>query len=743
MTQIEAEREALSKILRALLRNARLILLTTLGGTAAVAFIVLFALTPQYQAVSTILVDSRKTEILKDREVVGRPATDNGAIESEAELMKSPAVLGKVVKALQLDRDAEFIGSGGLLGWLNWLLLAPLKSAFSEPKSEIGDLADRATEILKSKVQASRRNLTYVIELSVWSENGDKAAKIANAIAETYLAEQVGTKNSTVKKATTWLNEEVERLRSRLALSEDAYETYKAEAGLFDPGGLNLIDRQIAHLNEQLVAARARAAEAESRYKQLEQITGDKLKSASSSQGIFQSSILQGLRSQYMQASLKHSELIEKYGLRHPQVIAAKADLLTLSNQIDEELGHMVANAKTEFEIARSREVFLNTSLDELKTSAAQINQRGIKLRQFEREVQANRGLFEAFLSRAKETSAQINMQMPDARILSFALAPQRPSYPRKNLMIGLGFFASLTFAICLILVPAIYSENFYNIIDVQQTFGVKPLATVPLVKPSSTKGSELLGRSFLSSNQAIQPLSLHPVDFDTKQLANFIVQEPDSDFSESINSLYYDLYKIKIRHGISIIAITSALPGEGKSILAANVARAAAISGNRVLLIDADLRRPSILSKLNLPMSQGVLGILKGINNYKQLIIQDRLTPLHVIAGSNRINSSEALGLLTNDKLKVLFKDLRADYDFIIIDTPPLLPVTDGRILIGNADGVILVVASEQTSKRAINAVFQYNNDIEKILIGVVMNKYNNNAQSLYIKNNDLYKAA
>jgi uncharacterized protein involved in exopolysaccharide biosynthesis len=290
-------------------------------------------------------------------------------------------VLRKVATELNLKDDPEYAASGGVVSWIKWVLLAPFQFSVSNQAGEgEADRLTRIVEALTGKIRASRRNQTYVIELSVWSESADKAARLANKIAEVYLAEQIGTKSETTRHATRWLNEEVEQLRSRLKASENAYESYKAQAGLFNPGGLNLADRQIAQLNEQLVMARARAAEAEAKYQQLEQINADNLETAASSPDTLQSAVLSNLRNQYAEVARKHAELTARYGARHPQVIGVKAELENLARQIGGELERIVASARTEVEMARSRQQSLGYSLDELKVSAASLNQKAVKL---------------------------------------------------------------------------------------------------------------------------------------------------------------------------------------------------------------------------------------------------------------------------------------------------------------------------------------------------------------------------
>jgi polysaccharide biosynthesis transport protein len=738
---IEAEREALSSMLANLRRNMRLIASVALIGGAATTAVVTLAITPQYSALATILVDSRKTQILKDQEVVGRPGTENSAIESEAEMLKSPALLRRVAEHLRLDLDQEFRGSMGILGWVRWVLAAPLRGAFGREETP-SDPITAVVDSLKGKVHAKRRNLTYVIELNVWSRDANKAALLANKIAEFYLIDQIAAKSAAADQATRWLNEEIDRLRGKVTGAESIYERYKAEAGLFAAGGDNLADRQMAQLNEQLVMARARAAEAQAKYQQLQLLKGDRLRSAASSPDIIQSTVLANLRNQYAEVARKQAELTTRYGARHPQVIAVQAEQNNLTKQISEEVGRIVGSAYTEYEMAKSREQSLSVSLDELKSQAGEFHQKSVRLRELEREATANRGLLEAFLTRAKETAAQLHMQMPDSRILSAAMAPLAPAYPQKMLMIGLGFFANLGLGVFLALVRGMLSEGFRRAGELQTAFGLKPLAAIPLIETVSSKTSMRLDAAALK-NAKLTRLIPESVQAETRHLANLVLREPNSHFAESIQSLRLALRHAGLGRDVKVLQLTSALPGEGKSTVAVNLARAAALCGDCVLLIDADLRRPSVAASLSLPASPGLAEVLSGEATVENAVMRDNFSGLDLLAGDTPVSGSEALALLSSRELTSLIERARVAYDFVIIDSAPLLPVADPRVLVGQVDGVALVVASELTARSAVQAALQETPGIESKILGVVMNRVVDDYGRNYAEYGSLYKVA
>jgi polysaccharide biosynthesis transport protein len=739
-TSIEAEREAISSMLLSLRRHIRLIAAITVVGTAGVVAIVTLMIPPQYSAVASVFVDSRRTQIMKEQEVVGRPGTENSAIDSEAEMLKSPALLRRVAEHLHLDQDEEFKKSAGLLTWARWLIGAPLRG-FAHQESH-ADPMTPVVDALNAKVSAKRKNLTYVIELTVWSKQADKAALLANKIAEFYLVDQIAAKSAAADQATKWLNEEIESLRSRVTTSEMAYERYKSEAGLFATGGENLNDRQIAQLNEQLVMARARSAEAQAKYQQLQALNGDKLRSAAASPDLLQSTVLGNLRNQYAEVARKGADLTTRYGPRHPLVIAVQAEQSNLGKQIGEEVSRIVSSARTEYEMAKSREESLGASLDELKAKAGEYHQKAVRLRELEREATANRGLLEAFLVRAKETAAQLNMQMPDSRILSPAIPPLAPRYPQKTVMVALGFFASLGLGIFLALVRGMLSEGFRRAGELQTAFGLKPLATIPLVEITSANKAPIRLDAAKKNNKLARFMPETALA-ESRHIANLLLREPDSMFAESIQSLRLALRHAGLGRDVKVLQLTSALPGEGKSSIAANLARAAALGGSATLLIDADLRRPSVAANLGLPASPGLAEVLSGGADLSSVLMRDSYTGCDFLAGNNPVSGAEALNLLSSREMTNLIEKVRAAYDIVVIDSAPLLPVADPRVLVGQVDGVALIVASELTARSAVQAALQETPGIETKILGVVMNRVVDDFSRKYPEYGSFYKVA
>lgn len=729
----EVETDAIVDILRCLKRNARLILAIALAGTVLTIAAVM-SITPQYQATAAVLVDPRQTKILQDAEVVGRPGTDNGAIESEVELLQADALVRQVAEKLNLKEDDEFGDSGGLLSAIKGVILFPIR-LFSSREASGDPLAD-VIERLQKATSAKRRGLTYVIEVNAWSREAGKSAKIANAFVETYLADQIAAKADATRRASQWLNERVEEMRGRVAASERALETYKAQAGLFDVGsGEALSNRQVGQLNDQLIDARAKAASAQAKYERLKQITPEKLRSAAASPDVLQSAVVSNLRGQYADAARQQAEREARYGPGHPGVGVGRAQVSDLERQITAEINRIVSSAKTEFEMAKARQESLEASLDELKDKASQFNQAGVRLRELEREAQASRDLFQSFLARAKQTS-ELSLQIADSRVVSAARVPPKTSYPRKGLIIGLGLFGSMGLGAALALGRDAFGRGYRRAVDLEREFGLQPLAAIPHIDRNEVPRNTPLPRFGALRLEFRKGGSETKFKEDTPHytLGDFGLDQPESAFAESIRTLYLGLRQHSMQRHLGTVLITSALPGEGKSTVALNLARTAAQIGQDVLLIDGDLRRPTLARMMGLPGTDiGLADILAGWGDLASAVKHEARTNLYAVAGRRGVSGAEALSLLSSHKMAHLLDRTRNVFDLVVIDASPLLPVADARMLLDRTDTAVMVVASERTSREAVTAALRENPELTDKLAGVVLNEVKEDFERYY----------
>lgn len=716
-----ADSETLSGILRSLRRNFKLIAACALVG-AVVGTTVGFTLTPEYKASASIFVDPRRMQLLKERDLQGvpGPGTDTGLVESAAAMMKSPSLMRKVAEQLDLVNDREF-SEVGVIGMIKRVLFWPLRFFAGSSRTANSDPLAGVTSALSGQVDAKRRNLTYLVDITAWSQDAAKAARIADSVAAAYLAEQAGARSEVATNASKWLDEEAERLRGRVKEAENAFEKYKAETGLFAAGGEALSDRQLGQLNDQLMLARAKTAEARAKFEQLKDITPETLQ-RTSAPDILQSAVISSLRTQYAEAAKYLAEMTTRYGPGHPQVAVAQAQRRDVANQITAETGRIVASSKTEYEMATGRERSLSASVDELKARASKLNQASIRLRELERDAQASRDLFQAFLSRSKEAASQIGAQLPDARIVSPAAIPRGTSFPPRTLIIALGLFGGLGLGVAFVFAREIFDHGFRSAEEVEASLGILPLASIPLVERSRglLPSGDAPGLGDMRWPQLVARSSPPPA---AAHLSGLILDEPDSIFAESIRSLLFSLKHAAFERGVRTVLVTSALPREGKSTIAANLARAAAVE-SQVLLVDGDLRRPSLASTFNIRSSIGIADVLSDSSDLAGSICSDPRTDLYMIAGTTRLSGADAQSPFVIERVHSLLTHARQVFDLVIVDGAPLLPIVDARMLIEQVDGVLMVVDASQTGRDAVSAAMRGSPGLPEKLIGVVLNR-------------------
>jgi exopolysaccharide transport family protein len=667
---------------------------------------------------------------LQQQDVVGRVGSESAAIESEVEVLQASSLAQKVVSVLSLDQDPEFTASRSLLSFLR----------FSPPEAEVlarDEVSRReaAAESLQKSTFIKRVGLTYVIEISVTSRSASKAANIANTYAQTYLSQQIEAKTELTRRANTWLNDRLEEQRKQVMAAEEAVELYKRENNLVGQvAGEYLPERQIAKLNEELATARSRTSEAQVKYDQLREAARIGVQAAASFAEVQSSPMIQGLRTQAADLTRREAELLSRYGDRHPRVVNIRAELSDVRRQINEEIARIVATARNELETAKQRQQAYEANLAELKNVSADSNQAGIRLKELERDADATRALFQSFLQRSKETSEQQSLQQADARLVSLATEPSAPSQPKRGLILAAGLVIGLGLGGALAFLMEGLNTGFRTPEDVELTLRLAHLASLPLIKFEKNvsvnllKGiKDVLPQGLNGENQPLLPTML-------KQA----IHQPHSMYAEGIRSLRFAFRRTGITGRGGVIALASALPNEGKSTTAANLAYYTAKNHDRTLLIDADVRNPTLTAAMS-PLTggqrpvYGIVEVLAGQVALQDALMIDAETGLHVLGVSAAQTPDHTAELFASPAFTQLLDIVRDQFDVIVMDVPPLLPVVDGRLVMDACDAAFLVVRWEMTPREAVITALRETRDATSKLAGVVLNSVDMDAQRYY----------
>lgn len=683
----------------------------------ALALIYVLAVPTLYTATSTVLVDPRRANVVDTSQtVLSNFGTDDATIESQTLLIQSVALLQRVVERLKLTTDPEFIPTPGLLD--------PIKRLFSSRGSSDGaspeDAAKaRSVEILQRRMKVTRQGTTFLVDINVSSEEPRKAALIANAIADGYFEEQVRAKYDATRIAANWLNSQIETLKSRVVASEQAVQDFRSSNNLAVSQGVTVNDQQITDLNNKLIAARVQTAEARAKFDQVQELA----RSGGDPGGInaaITSDMITKLRTQYADITKNEADLSSKYGPRHPLVANVRAQLQDTQRLINEEIRRILDSTRHDYDVARSREASLQQSLDQLQGVSSLSGQAQVRLHELQREAEANRTLYESYLARYKETSAQESLEMPDSRVVTRASIPIRPSSPKTMLILGLALMLGLGSGSILGFLFDYLDRRIKTLEQAEAISGVPALAAVPLIgirelAARAKRGREELGRYDPRTARLLPPLLQPP-------LIRYAIDEPGTFFAEAIRSVRLALQRTMRIQPVKIVLVTSALDNEGKTTLAANLALSLATLGIKTLLIDGDLRNPQLTRAICPHADAGLLEVATGQTPPEQAILLDRSSGLSILPSPPVKNTDVITELMFSERIVDLLDHLRQRYELIIIDSPPLVPLVDGRALAELADSIVLALAWDRTPQEVVSHTISLLAPVHNRILGTVL---------------------
>ncbi len=697
-----------------LLKKRKLIVLTTAVLMGAGSLGLLQLITPQYLASATVLIDPRDRHVADIKDVTGDLVANSPTIESETEIIHSTGVAARVIKDLKLGDDPELLKAPGL-GLLTAIRKAiaratgqdkpvPVRAGSMAELIEVTDdkslRPDNPVESFVTRVSAERVRNSFLIQIGYKSKDADKAARIADAIAETYVKMQVEAKMRAAAEATVWLDKQTAELRGKLSKAEQAVATYRSEHNLFNSEGQPLDEREVGRQMEQLTLSRNATAEARAKYQQARQIL-DSNADISTIGEVLKSQSITSLKTQYSEALRQQSSAAARYGALHPNMIKADAQLESTRSELKQEVERVVTNLKSEAEQAEAAQAELEANLDRTKQDLSSKNSKNVRLHELEREATASREIYENFLKRAQETQQQQNLQAPDARVVNHATVPAAPVSPKKVLIIGGGFGGGVALGLILALITEFLFPSFVRTNDIEKSFKLRHITTIARFD----KDARDIGPSLA-------------------ELRTILVA-PHSALAQSVRTIRVAIGRQRTGRQQQMVLVTSALAGEGKSVVASNLALHFSLSGVRTLLIDCDLSGRG-LSPLMLP--NGGMSLYDALMSRLPLryaIVREAATGLHFLPGITKSKGSiTPAELLASPLMAAALKKLAQEFEIIVIDGPGLLPSVDARILAELSDQIVFVhkwgVTPQAAARQALRALGRSLNKVT----GVVLNQ-------------------
>ena len=689
-------------------RRWRLVLSIVLCVALATTILV-FQIPPQYTAYVKILVDPRSARFLEEQTpILPGMMVDRESIESEIQIITSRQLAGQLVDRLNLMDSPEFspaLKSQSLFSIGAWI--RDLRSYVAEHLG-LGDSSEGETGIdpralARSKVidafskslDAVREGQSRVITVSMKAKSPIQAAEIANAVAEHYLVDHLDNKLAQRRRTSKWLEQRLAELKAAVAASDRAVEDYRRATGLFqtqdDFGRVQRLDtQQLTKVSAELIDARADRTHLEAKLREAE---------ASRSRGqedvpeVIGSAVIAQLRAQETRVMQRVADLQSDYGPRHPRLIAAENELVEIRTNIKKEITRIIAGMRNEVSRARAREAALENALKQLERKTADQNSRQIRLNELAREAEANQQILEQFMGQTKQISARQALQEPDSRIIAYAEPPVNPSWPKKQLILLVASVGAFFFGSALVLFLERVNSAVRTESDVEEATGLRVLAVVPA-----------MGRRRSGS-----------------ALTREVVKNPSSNFAEALRSVHTSLLMDPNGTPPKSILFTSAYPAEGKSTIAACFARALADQGLRVVVIDADLRRPQISRIFGIADKPGLTDLLTRQASLQDILQADKGATLCVIpAGSKQSGSAN---LLAGDGLAPLLARLSDHFDLMVVDTPPVLVVSDALLISRHVDSTALVVRWNDTGREDVLKTVRQLREVGANIRGIVLN--------------------
>ncbi|MDR3511932.1 MAG: GNVR domain-containing protein [Caulobacteraceae bacterium] len=665
--------------------------------------LVTLQVTPRYTATSRVMIDPRHHEVSDIPDVLGGLGNDSNIIDTEVRILESRSLAERVVAAQKLDQDPEFNAAlrrpsaaraalAGLIGELD--LFGPTPPQV-DARLQALEAHEAVVDAALSRLKVHRAGLTFVIDISFQSEDPAKAARIANAFANLYLTQQLQEKYEATQQATLWIEHRLADLQPKVAAAATAVETYKAQHGLLETVGSTLTQQEVSNLNDQLAVAQAAEAAAEARLQTAQQALASGADGQNLSGPLNSPTVIQ-LRSQGAELSGRLAALQSRYGPAHPEVQRAARALADNVAQIHSEVARQLSSLKSEEEIARGRVASLQGSLDHAKATLAGNGAASVELADLQRQASAISSLYDSLLNRVQQTTASQGDETPDSRVISLAKSPTAPSYPSIGLNLALGLLLGLAGGTASVLLAESLDSGLATSADVERALSAPHLGAIPALN------STLTGK----------PVRTTP--------ETYVVERPLSTFAEAFRNLRTSIQFSKIDTKVKVILVTSSLPGEGKTTTAFCLGRSMGLSGSRVVVVDCDLHRRGVNRLLDVEPSVGLVEVLQGSASLDEALVLDEPSGAWFLPQARtRHTPRDLFGSQAMDRL---LAELRDRFDLVLLDTAPVLPIADTRVLAPKADVVVFLAKWRTTPIKAVTLALGLLTSVGADIAGVAL---------------------
>lgn len=659
--------------------------------------------TPRYIAAAQVSLNQRDAAIAPDSStsrINQSEVPTNPLVDTQVQIITSRSMAERVVDSLKLGQTPRPASSGGALAWLRGVFgSAPPPAPAPDPAAQ----RQRWVTALQNSISAARVGQTLALIISYSSSDPEQAARIANEYALQYTGGQLVAKREQNESATSFLSGRLGQLRAQAQTDAERVQRYRIANNLLSTSGSSLTEQEISSYNQAVATARAQAAEDQAALDtaRIQLRSGSRGDDVGAALG---SGVVSSLRARQAEVGGLVANLSARYGPLHPDVVKAKSELAEINSQIQAEIGRVISNLEAKVRVSRQRLGSLSGSLSGAEGKLEQNNAAMVGLADLERSAQASQSLYESYLKTYQESGAREGTERADATVLSLAEVPTRPASP--NILLN-GLLA-LALGLGLGLAVAFIAEMTFSGLttgeDVETRLGVRYLGLIPTLS-------------------SVSPGSKSPI--------LSVIDQPLSAFAESFRNLRASIDYASDGQA-KVIAVTSALPQEGKTTSSICLARSIAMSGERVVLVDCDLRRHGVSRYLRqAEVRPGLVEVLRGEASFQSALIRDDRTGMSVLPVLVEANAYGEL--LTGEPMDLLLQRLRDQFDSIILDTAPLLPIADARLVVGKADAAMMVVRWRKTPDQAVKSALRLLPSSRVQLAGIALTRVDMKKQAKF----------
>jgi capsular exopolysaccharide synthesis family protein len=679
-----------------------------------ISILVVLSLIPKYSATSTLLIEASESKVLSIEEVYGLSGNGSEYFLTQFEILKSRDMASRVVEKLNLVNSAAvnpFHASNKKSFSIKASILAMINGE-PEPPTEKQILVSTVDNFW-SAVSISPVRKTQLVKISFESEDASFAPIAANAVADAYVESQLEAKVGLTKQAADWLGARLGGLKEKLDISEYKLQEFREKNNLIDIKGVTtLVTKELDQVAGRLVSVRIELLDFKTSYNQLQSLKDMSYNSLSSLPFILDNSLVVRLKESESTAGLKVSELSDRYGAKHPKMMAARSDLKSVRASLLTQMVLIAEGIENDYSAAKSKERSLVEALDETKARMLSINRTEFELSDYVRNARANRALYETFFTRINETAETSTLRTANARIVDPAIAPKGAFKPKKKLIVMLVLVVSLMFGVAMAFLLDVLDSTIKHPDDVDYKLNTSMLGLLPLLPASKDKASK---------DKATVEYS-HVTAF---------MHGDHAGFKESVRTLRTSITLASLEKPVQTLLFASSVPSEGKTTSSVNLACAYG-QMEKVLLIDADMRRPTVAKQLRLP--QGSRGLSNAVA-YPEML-DDSIHSIEDLgidvmpAGAIPPNPLE---LLSSKNFSDILETLKTRYTKIIIDSAPLQAVSDALYLSTLTDGIVYVVKADSTRDKFIKSGLSRLDDANARILGVVLNQVDVEKEARY----------